>query len=77
MELFLGAEIEVFGNVACLRQRGKILEGSEKFGDLIISMNPKRRVRNSPLPSNALEDDDCLHPDELKLCSKEEITMYQ
>ena len=77
MELFLGAEIEVFGNVACLRQRGKILEGSEKFGELIVSMNPKRRVRNSPLPSNALEEDDCLHPDELKMCSKEEITVYQ
>jgi len=77
MELFLGAEIEIFGNIACLRQRGKIREGAEKFGDLIVAINPKRRARNSPLPHNALEDDDCLHPGELEMCNSEEITVYQ
>jgi hypothetical protein len=71
MELFLGAEI------ACLRQRGKIREGAEKFGDLVLAINPKRRTRNSPLPHNALDDDDSLHPDELALCGSSEITIYQ
>ena len=57
---FLGAEMEYVDNVVLVRQTAKINEAVEKYQDVLKLFNPSDRVRQSPLPINALESDENL-----------------
>ena len=58
-EKFVGCSIEYGDRVVLLRQTDKILETEARFHHFIIHFNPARRVRQTRLPANALDDDLC------------------
>ena len=76
-EKFIGCSLEYGSNYILIRQTDKILEMEAKFHDLIIMCNPKRRRRQTMLPSNALDDDTSLSPEVIKTLSGKAITEYR
>jgi len=77
VDLFLGAEFEYFENVVLIRQTGKINEAKVKYEQLFLEFNPKRRTRNCPLPSNALEEDELLGEEDRVFLSEADTSMYR
>ena len=77
VDLFLGAEFEYFENVVLIRQTGKINEAKVKYETLFLEFNPKRRTRNCPLPSNALEEEELLFEEDRAFLNEESTTAYR
>ena len=76
-EKFVGCSIEYGDRVVLLRQAEYILETEARFHDYIIHFNPTRRVRQTRLPANALDDDSCLSEPKLVLLSDKIASDYR
>jgi hypothetical protein len=74
---FLGAEIEYVDNVVLVRQTAKINEAVEKYQNVMKLFNPSDRVRQSPLPSNALESNENLKLDYSEFINSEGTAMLR
>ena len=76
-EMFLGCSIEYGEGVVLLRQSDKIKATGVKCEQYITKYNPKRRLRFTRLPSNALINDEELSTEMRLLLNTNMITEYQ
>lgn len=87
-ERFLGCTMErinavtgqpdPLGTIVLIRQREKVAEMAEKFGAWRSVMNPKHKVRKTPLPACALKsEEDLVGTESAALLSVKDIKVYQ